>query len=152
VSSNNLDGVDINYNDINALQTGTAEAWLITFTTKLRQLLPNYIICHTINAGYFKSENFIKGGYITVHNQVGNAIDFYNVIYYNQGTNAYNNYTQLFIQSSGALSGTSVTEIIARGVPSKKIIVGKPSTAADASGTGYVDSITLGQWITQAYK
>jgi hypothetical protein len=152
VQSNNLDGVDINYQDDPALLIGTAEAWLVSFTTKLRQLLPTYIIVHTVKASYFKKENYKNGGYTTVNSQVGNSINFYNVIYYNQYTSAYATYNDLFVNSSGAYTGTSVEEIVARGVPSNKIVVGKPCTTGDASNTGYVDSNSLGQWLTQAYN
>ena len=42
-------------------------------------------------------------------------------------------------------------EIIARGIPSNKIIVGKPATPGDATNTGYVSPATLGTWISKAY-
>jgi hypothetical protein len=54
VLSNNLDGVDIDWEDNGAMDAGTGEAWLIAFTTKLRQLLPDHIITHTPQAPYFK--------------------------------------------------------------------------------------------------
>jgi len=57
----------------------------------------------------------------------------------------------LFTKATGTFSGTSVQEIVARGIPSNKIIVGKPAIPTDASNTGYVDPVTLGKWITQAY-
>lgn len=54
--------------------------------------------------------------------------------------------------SSGSFfSGTSVNEIIKRGIPSNKIIVGKPVTSGDASNTGAVDNGQLGNWVTKAY-
>ena len=37
-------------------------------------------------------------------------------------------------------------------MPSNKIIVGKPVTAADAANTGYVNSKDLGQWVSLAYQ
>ena len=43
-------------------------------------------------------------------------------------------------------------EIIKRKVKSKKIVVGKPVTKADAANTGTVDSNDLGKWAGQAYK
>jgi len=78
-------------------------------------------------------------------------IDFYNIQFYNQGSTAYNTYASLFTASTGVFSGTSVQEIIARGIPSNKIIVGKPITTGDASSIGFVDSVSLGQWAAQAY-
>jgi chitinase len=51
--SNNLDGVDIDWEDTAAFQYGTGEQWLITFTTVLRNSLPNAIITHAPQAPYF---------------------------------------------------------------------------------------------------
>lgn len=44
-------------------------------------------------------------------------IDFYSVQFYNQGNTAYDTYAELFTQSTGTFSGTSVQEIINRGIP-----------------------------------
>jgi hypothetical protein len=44
-------------------------------------------------------------------------------------------------------SGTSVKEIMDRGVPGKKIVVGKPATQADVMNTGYVPPGDLGSWL-----
>lgn len=45
-----LDGADIDYEDLDAMDAGTgaAEQWLIDFTTELRQKLPSptYLISH----------------------------------------------------------------------------------------------------------
>jgi hypothetical protein len=46
-------------------------------------------------------------------------------------------------------SGTSVKEIMDRGVPGKKIVVGKPATMADVMNTGYVPPGDLGNWLGQ---
>ncbi len=43
-------------------------------------------------------------------------------------------------------------EISKKGVPLKKLVVGKPVTASDASNTGYVSPDSLGEWITKAYN
>ena len=40
VKDNNLDGCDIDWEDNNAMEAGTGEAWLITFTKVLRAALP----------------------------------------------------------------------------------------------------------------
>lgn len=67
------------------MEAGTAEAWLISFTKKLRSELPDHIISHAPQAPYFKSEYYQNGGYVTVDQEVGSLIDFYNVQFYNQG-------------------------------------------------------------------
>lgn len=86
-----------------------------------------------------------------MHKSVGNTIDFYNVQFYNQGDTKYNTYQELFVQSSSVFSGTAVYEIMKRGIPAKKIIVGKPVTQADAANTGLVNHDELGKWAGQAY-
>lgn len=45
---------------------------------------------------------------MTVHKQVGNLIDFYNVQFYNQGDTKYDSYETLFMTSGSFFSGTSV--------------------------------------------
>jgi hypothetical protein len=40
VLDNNLDGVDLNFEDNAAMEIGTGEQWLITCTKKLREMLP----------------------------------------------------------------------------------------------------------------
>ncbi len=42
--------------------------------------------------------------------------------------------------------------MINNGIPSKKIVVGKPATQADASNTGIVSSVDLGNWCVKAYQ
>ena len=81
---------------------------------------------------------------MTVHQKVGNTIDFYNVQFYNQETTSYDTYQTLFEQSGSVFSGTSVQEIVKRGVPSRKLVVGKPVNTSDATNTGWVDHTQLG--------
>jgi hypothetical protein len=71
-------------------------------------------------------------------------IDFYNVQFYNQGDTHYDTYEGLFLNSGGFFTGTAVKEIISRGIPPKKIVVGKPVTPADATNSGYMESGILG--------
>jgi len=77
-----LDGVDIDYEDYTAMdkKDGSAEQWLITFTTELRNKLPasDYFISHAPLAPWF-SPVYTSGGYLEVNKQVGSMIDWYNV-------------------------------------------------------------------------
>jgi chitinase len=111
--------------------------------------LPNHIITHAPQAPYFKQEYYRNGGYKTVDDRVGNTIDFYTVQFYNQGNTRYDSYRELFIQATGVFSGTAVKELIDRGIPAKKIVVGKPATRADVINTGYVLPSDLGRWLGQ---
>ena len=61
VIENHFDGVTIDYNDIPALQSGTAEAWLIFFFQELRSKLPNHIIVATVKPS-FCNKNYYPGG------------------------------------------------------------------------------------------
>jgi chitinase len=152
VNDYELDGCDIDYEDNDAMEAGKGEDWLIKFTTKLRSIIPDKIITHAPQGPYFKDDYYPKGGYVTVHKAVGDMIDFYNVQFYNQGNTQYNSYNELFISSSGFFSGTAVKQIIAKGVPSNKIVVGKPAAQADVMNTGYVSPSNLGTWTTRAFN
>jgi hypothetical protein len=109
VTAYNLDGVDIDWEDTAAFQSGTGEAWLITFTTTLRQLLPSAIITHAPQAPYFGGTAlYPKNAYLAVDQAVGSMIQFYNVQFYNQGSSPYNTAGLLFNSSGGWASKTSV--------------------------------------------
>ena len=84
VLENNLDGVDIDWEDNGAMQQGSGQKWLISFHNKLRSILPNHIISHAPQAPYFKQEFYKNGAYININKAVGSTIDFYNVQFYNQ--------------------------------------------------------------------
>jgi len=144
---NQLDGVDLDWEDNAAMEAGKGEAWLISITKTLRNLLPKsqgYIISHAPQAPYFMgTSKYPSGGYLTVDKEVGNMIDFYNIQYYNQGTSAYDTETTLFKKSDGWATGTSVGELVSKGIPLSRIVVGKPVTTGDAANTGYVQVDTL---------
>ena len=76
-----LDGVDIDYEDMSAMNGNYAEDWLITFQQTLRQQLGSgYLISHAPVAPWFTSSNaYANGAYVKIHQQVGDSIDFYNV-------------------------------------------------------------------------
>ncbi|KAJ6518811.1 glycoside hydrolase family 18 protein [Mycena sanguinolenta] len=142
----NLDGIDVDYEDFNAFDAGngSAEAWLISFTTQLRTLLPqgSYIITHAPVAPWFSPNTWGGGGYLKVHQSVGSLIDWYNIQFYNQGTSAYTTCANLLTNSSSPWPGSSVFQIGASGVPLSKIVIGKPGTAGDASN-GFMSASTL---------
>lgn len=93
VLGNNLDGVDLDWEDNAAMEAGLGEQWLITFTKKLREMIPNHIITHAPQGPYFKDDHYVNRAYVAIHESVGNLIDFYNVQFYNQGNTEYNSYT-----------------------------------------------------------
>ncbi|KIK62369.1 carbohydrate-binding module family 5 protein [Collybiopsis luxurians FD-317 M1] len=148
-----LDGVDVDYEDFDAFnrKDGSAEAWLISFTTQLRQTLPvgEYIVTHAPVAPWFISELYNGRGYTYVDQQVGDLIDWYNVQFYNQGVTEYTTCTGLLTQSSSTWPKSSVFEIAARGVPLDKIVIGKPAAANDASN-GQMSTSLLASCAAQA--
>ncbi|KAF8518094.1 glycoside hydrolase family 18 protein [Gautieria morchelliformis] len=147
VKSNNLDGIDVDYEDFNAVSAGTAVNWLVTFTTVLRQNLPQgqYIITHAPIAPWFSSTT--GSPYLTVNSRVGNLIDWYNVQFYSQGSE-YTTCTGLVTNSGGPYTKSSIFEIHSAGVTLNKIVMGKPATAGDA--TGFVNPSTLATCVQQA--
>ena len=146
-----FDGADIDWEDNSAMEAGKGEQWLIDFTKTLRAKLPNHIITHAPQAPYFKEEYYQNGAYVTIHKEVGHLIDFYNVQFYNQGDTQYNSYEELFIHSTGTFSNTAVKEIIDRGIPAHKIVIGKPATERDVMNTGYVTPENMNSWLNRGF-
>ncbi|KAF7980246.1 hypothetical protein HWV62_38975 [Athelia sp. TMB] len=156
VIAQGLDGVDVDYEDDAAFDKGdgSAEQWLITFTTALRTALPTgqYIISHAPQAPWFAPvPSWGGGGYLLVDQKVGSSIDFYNVQFYNQGASEYTDCTSLLTASSSAWPQTALFQIIASGVAADKLLIGKPGTSADASN-GYMDTTTLASCVAQAAR
>ncbi|KAI1792601.1 glycoside hydrolase [Ganoderma leucocontextum] len=152
VKDNKLDGIDVDYEDLQAMNKGdgAAEKWVTTFTQTLRKTLPTgqFILTHAPLAPWLAPNNqFAAGAYVTINKNVGSLIDWYNVQFYNQGL--YANCEGLLTTSGGAFPGTSLFEIPKHGVPLNKLVIGKPATAADASN-GFIDPATLGTCVKQA--
>ncbi|RDX48223.1 glycoside hydrolase [Lentinus brumalis] len=152
VTANALDGIDVDYEDLDAMNKGdgAAEAWVTTFTQTLRQTLPQgqFILTHAPLAPWLSpNQQFAAGAYLTVNKNVGQLIDWYNIQFYNQGL--YTDCEGLLNTSGGAFPGSSVFEIAANGVDLNKLVIGKPGTAADATN-GFIDPATLGTCVDQA--
>ncbi|KZT66332.1 glycoside hydrolase family 18 protein [Daedalea quercina L-15889] len=146
-----LDGIDVDYEDFDAMDSGTAEAWLVTFTTQLRNQLPagDYIITHAPVAPWFSPNIWTNGGYLEVNSEVGDLIDWYNVQFYNQGASEYTTCDGLLNTSSSTWPESALFQIIANGVASDMLVIGKPATTGDAS-TGYMSSSTLATCVEDA--
>ncbi|PPQ96282.1 hypothetical protein CVT26_005669 [Gymnopilus dilepis] len=153
VKQYNLDGIDVDYEDFNAMNAGNgkAESWLASFTTQLRNQLPSgqYILTHAPVAPWFSPGYYGGGGYLKVHQTVGNLIDWYNVQFYNQGTSEYTTCSGLLTTSSSTWPNTALFQIAASGVPLSKLVIGKPATTSDASN-GYMSTSTLAGCVQQA--
>ena len=148
VIDNNLDGVDLDYEDNDAMESGTAYQWLVDFTnamlSKLDETGKRYVISHAPQAPYFMDSKYPQN-YVNIYNArlsngatLGSRVDFFNIQFYNQATSAYSTYQSLFLTSDGWATGTAVQQIADKGIPLEKIVVGKPVTPVDAANTGYV--------------
>jgi hypothetical protein len=151
-----LDGVDVDYEDLDAMTTGKAEAWLISFHKELRSQLPEpYIISHAPVGPWFSSgSTYPSGAYVKVHKEVGDTISWYNIQYYNQGSAAYMDcevsllypagstgrkltIQSLVLNSRNSFPDTSVMQIQSHaGVPLDKLVIGKPIKVASAPSGG----------------
>jgi chitinase/chitodextrinase len=150
--SKKLDGVDLDYEDIEAMNGGTGEVWVIACTKAVRGVMPvgQYLLTHSPVAPWFSGDTskFPGGGYLKIHKEVGDLIDYYNIQFYNQGNTSYDTYTGLFTQSAGYFPSTSLKEILDKGIPASKILLAKPAASADAYNTGYVSPSSLASWIS----
>ncbi|KAI0355588.1 glycoside hydrolase [Trametes cingulata] len=155
VLDNQLDGIDVDYEDLAAMNArdGNAEAWLVTFTQTLRKKLPkgHYLLTHAPVAPWFSPVFNATGAYLTVDQKAGDLIDWYNVQFYNQGADMYTTCYSLLTSSGGDWPGSSLMEIANAGVPSSKLVIGKTATAADGA-TGFMDPQALGVCVAQAEK
>ncbi|TYJ54692.1 hypothetical protein B9479_004631 [Cryptococcus floricola] len=152
VKQYNLDGVDIDYEDMSAMNSAQGAAWIVTLQTELRSLLPSpYIISHAPVAPWFTSaSDYSDGAYVTVHQSVGDTIDFYSVQYYNQGDDQYVSCDTLITNSGSEWPSTSVFELNSyTGIPLEKIVIGKPldSSAAD---NGFMSAADLAVCVAEA--
>ncbi|VDB96175.1 unnamed protein product [Peniophora sp. CBMAI 1063] len=144
VIDNDLDGVDVDYEDFDAFDNADDKGakainWLITFTQVLRDRLPagQYTISHAPVAPWF-SNNYHKGGYLYIDQQVGSLIDWYNIQFYNQGDRMYTDCDGLINQSGSDAPNTAVLQIAQAGVDMNKIVIGKLGKASDADNGGYM--------------
>jgi chitinase len=151
---NGFDGVDIDFEDTGTFNyNGDGEAWLIECTRSVRNVLPlgEYIVTHAPQAPYFDGL-YPHGAYLGVNKEVGHLIDWYNIQFYNQGNDAYSTYTTLFKQSGAWAQQTSVDELVKKGVPRSKIVVGKPTSPKETDNTGFVTASVLGGIFAEAER
>ncbi len=132
VVENNLDGVDIDFEDTSAF-VGSASYngvdFLVNLTRTLRELLPSsdYIITHAPQPPYLEVGNGMDG-YVKVMEQVGGLIDWLNVQFYNNPPWSSN--PKQIVSSYSKFSELP-------GLSAEKLLIGLPVTASNA-GSGYI--------------
>lgn len=158
VLDHGFNGVDVDYEDVRALESGTAVDWLVIFHNKLRELLPaGYLITHAPVAPWFVTSKYPGGGYSGLHRQIGNTVDWYNVQvdvarlsraavtnipqFYIQAGAAYETCETLLHLSGGQFPGSSLFEMNKlEGIPLNKLAIGKLASPADG-----ISSVSGGQ-------
>lgn len=143
-----IDGVDIDYEDNQAVMQGPGADYIIAFQKALSEKVhdKNILFTHAPQAPYFSRTVYKDKGYYQVEKEIGHLIAWYNVQFYNQVEDTYDSYETLFLESPEPFVETAYKEIIEHtGIPLSKLVLGKPATPADASNTGYVEPAQLGK-------
>ncbi|KAH9847164.1 glycoside hydrolase [Lenzites betulinus] len=155
VLDNQLDGIDVDYEDLDAMNArdGGAEAWLVVFTQTLREKLPkgDYLLTHAPVAPWFSPAFDTTGAYLTVHEQAGDLIDWYNVQFYNQGPSTYTTCTTLLRTAGAPWPGSALREIAHAGVPLAKLVIGKYA-APGGGADGFMDPEMLAGCVGEARR
>jgi len=139
---------DINLNWMITLTNTAIQAYITAAPTK-----PWPTITHAPQAPYFSTDydRFGTNNYVALEHAIGSNISWYNVQFYNQGcgsgtlcgqnpssTTCCCYTTAIGLQNDSSwdcgFKGSSVGEMIASGIPSSKIVIGKPLMQSDQSG------------------
>ncbi|PRP81603.1 hypothetical protein PROFUN_01110 [Planoprotostelium fungivorum] len=158
VKSNNLDGIDIDYEA--PAHPGSNQrcgncfsaSWVISLQRNLRNLLPQgtYLITHAPQGPHFSTQtngDYPDNAYYSIHQQVGGSIDWYNIQYYNNDNIP--TYNDLFVQRSGYGPNTAVFQLMSTangglGIGCSQIVVGKPlGSPSNHDGRGYMTPSAL---------
>ncbi|KAG2108451.1 glycoside hydrolase family 18 protein [Suillus discolor] len=160
-----LDGVDVDYEDIYAMdaENGSAENWLTTFTTALRARLPQgqYILTHAHSTRFLTCISCCSMVFHTIRQRclfdgpsecwIVDRLSKLEDRFYNQGTSEYTTCYGLLTASSPMQPNTALFQIAAAGIPLDKLVIGKPATDVDASN-GYMDPSSLAQCVGDAAR
>lgn len=152
---NNFDGIDLDVEHLigryykghcpsgDVTQDTDVEAissYLATVSITIKQLSPSLLVTHAPQYPYFGPSYF--NVYTLVEQKAKDAIDFYNVQYYNTGDTS--TYDSVFITNPYA---AAVKQLLTNGIPSEKIVVGKSIQGGDV-----MDLPTFSSWIPIAAK
>jgi hypothetical protein len=124
-------------------------AWLTDATVAARSLLgPSALLSHAPQSPYFSAPEFASG-YLDFYLASPNLVDVYFIQWYNQGA-TYLNYASQFINNDNYHPGTAVAQLVSRGLPVEKIVVGKLTQPSDGQAASWVPPATIGSWVQEA--
>jgi len=155
-----LDGIDFNmqfigsgftYGDLSGTQMIN---WLTGASMTAKQYLgEDSVISHSPQAPYFgkigsaspNPNTGTSGGYTTIEWLTKGMIDFYNVVFFNQGSGCYVDYATIFVASNAEgnckyYPGTSIGEISNYGVSLDKLVIAKPLLKTDSTDGGWISA------------
>ncbi|KZL21534.1 Chitinase D precursor [Pseudovibrio axinellae] len=156
VTSNNFDGIDIDWEDSAAAigQGGyNAVDFLVSLTQKLKEALPTdqNMITHAPQPPYLDPE-WYGGPYLDVMRQAGDDIDYLNIQYYNNPAwvgddNNPASETQYVAGTVGSPPfSTSIVGLQTQGLKPSQLLIGKPTTDQN-SGSGYISASDVATYI-----
>lgn len=154
-----FDGLDNDIEDFQASmeQNHDASQWIIEYTRAVRSKIPQdkYALSTAPIVPWFttNTKRYCSGLFREVNKEVGELYSWYNLQFYNQGDDEYNDCNSIFFKSNyDSYEGTSIFEIHKENnIPLDKLVVGKPASREDAD-TGYIAPLKLSKCISQAHR
>lgn len=156
-----LDGLDFDMENFVSpgftTSTGLTKAqsiqWLRDATNVARTILgPDALITHAPQSPYFSQPEFASG-YLDFYLDVPApelkpSVDAFLIQFYNQGSTYLTYQTQMI--TNDFHPGTAIAQLIQRGLPPDKIVMGKLTQRTDGQTESWVSPETLAPWILQA--
>lgn len=142
--------IDLDLENIVASTQGQAQEFVDSIGSLCRSLrqVGFKTISHAPQPPYFTPS--YNNVYLTLFQQHAQDFDFLNIQYYNNGPSQ--TFEEVFIRSDTSNPGTSILELIQRGISPSYLVAGKPSEPSQATNGGFIDLTTLAQYFQQAYS